>query len=162
MFQDNIKLNIGSGPTCGEDWMGIDFVSEAPNVVARDLARGIPLSDETVVEAYCDNVLEHIKQEDYIFVWNEIWRVMKVGAQITIIVPRGETEGAFQDPTHVRFFVPMSFSYFCTEDDDITKPCIYLNQCKNYGFKGAFRRVKHDFFEKDNFYHVTLEKVPAV
>lgn len=159
MFEDIKKLNIGSGPTCGEGWVGIDLVSKSPNVIARDLGRGIPFEDNRFEELYADNVLEHIKQEDYIFVWNEMWRVLKPGGKLTIIVPRANSEGADQDPTHVRRFQPMSFSYFCVEDDNHAEPCIFLKQCRDYGFIGAFARVGYDFFEEGSFYHVILEKV---
>jgi SAM-dependent methyltransferase len=159
MIKDNIKLNLGSGPTVPDGWIGIDLVSKSPNVIQRDIARGIPLQDETCTEILADNFLEHVKQDDYIFVWNEMWRVLKPGGKLTIIVPRANSEGADQDPTHVRRFQPMSFSYFCVEDDNHAEPCIFLKQCRDYGFVGAFARVEHDFFEQGSFYHVTLEKV---
>lgn len=159
MIKDNIKLNLGSGPTVPDDWVGIDLVSNSPNVIKRDIKRGLPFQDESCTEIFTNNFLEHVHQDDYIFLWNEMWRVLKPGGILRIIVPRKDSEGAFQDPTHVRFFVPMSFSYFCVEDDNHEEPCIFLKQCRDYGFIGAFSREGHDFFEQGSFYHVTLKKV---
>lgn len=45
----------------------------------------------------------------------ELWRVCRPGGLVHILVPYYNAAGAFQDPTHVKFFTERTFEYF-TED----------------------------------------------
>lgn len=42
---------------------------------------------------------------------NELWRVMKIGGQVVVSTPHGESKGFFQDPTHNNPIVPATFAY---------------------------------------------------
>ena len=101
----------------------MDKVRTPATDIVRDLARGLPFEDSSVDEIYCDNVLEHIgPAEDFIFVLNEFYRVLKPGAVATIIVPDGRSQAAWQDPTHCRAFVPRSALYW---NQDLQWPKLY-------------------------------------
>jgi hypothetical protein len=107
------RLNIGCGNKRMAGWIGIDQVATSATDIVRDLKRGLPFEDSSVDEILCDNVLEHIgPPEDFIFVLNEMFRVLKPGAVCTIIVPHAGSQAAWQDPTHVRAFVPRSALYW--------------------------------------------------
>lgn len=107
------RLNIGCGNRRLPGWIGLDKVQTPAADIVRDLKRGLPFEDSSVDEILCDNVLEHIGPvEDFIFVLNEMYRVLKPGAVCTIIVPNAGSQGAWQDPTHVRAFVPRSALYW--------------------------------------------------
>jgi hypothetical protein len=68
-------------------------------------------------------VLEHIgPNEDFIFVLNEFYRVLKPCGVATIIVPDGRSQAAWQDPTHQRAFVPRSALYW---NQDLPWPKLY-------------------------------------
>jgi hypothetical protein len=43
---------------------------------------------------------------------NEMWRVLKWGGKLTVIVPHQDCTAAYQDPTHVRFFNTECMKYF--------------------------------------------------
>jgi len=106
----DLKLDLGCGEAKRPGYVGIDR-TPAPGVdIVRDIERGLPFCDNSVVEVNCSHVLEHI--QDLIFVMNEIWRVCRPGAIVHVEVPHSGTPQAFQDPTHVRYFNEYSFGYF--------------------------------------------------
>ena len=155
-----IKLDIGCGnelpkDTETEKWCGIDLSSNDDRCIIRDLGRGIPFNDNTFDKVRCHNVLEHIKQEDYIFVWNEVYRVLKPGGIFEIEVPRWDKVSSVQDPTHVRFFVPESFQYFC---DDGSGKTAFNGLSESYGVRTLFKMIDNNFNEDNIVYFVILKK----
>lgn len=114
-------LNVGCGtrPKDSETnlaWTNMDQASHPGVDVVRDIRRGFPFLDSTFDEVLLDNVLEHFASEDVIFLLNEIHRVAKPGATVTIIVPHAQSQGAVQDPTHKSLFVPRSALYWNQHD----------------------------------------------
>lgn len=114
-------LNVGCGtrPKASEPtlaWINMDQAAHPGVDVVRDIRRGFPFSDSTFDEVLMDNVLEHFASEDVIFLLNEIHRIAKPGARVTIIVPHAQSQGAVQDPTHKSFFVPRSALYWNQHD----------------------------------------------
>jgi len=117
------RLNVGCGNQRMPGWIGIDLVRTSATDIVRDLTRGLPFEDSSVDEILCDNVLEHIgPNEDFIFVLNELYRVLKPGGLATLIVPDGRSQAAWQDPTHQRAFVPRSALYW---NQDLQWPKLY-------------------------------------
>jgi hypothetical protein len=45
-------------------------------------------------------------------IMDELWRVMKPGAQFAFVVPYAESHGMFQDPTHMNFVNETTMLYF--------------------------------------------------
>ena len=56
------------------------------------------------------HVLEHVK--DLIPLLEEMHRITKDNGVLWVKVPFYSAWGQFNDPTHVRFFTPFTFSYF--------------------------------------------------
>jgi len=108
-LRNGIKLNLGCGVVKMGGFINLDKADVGQEIL-WDLEEGIPLPDDSVVEVYAKQTLEHI--HDIIFVMNEIWRVCKDGAMVYITVPHSETPQAWQDPTHVRAFNEYSWDYF--------------------------------------------------
>lgn len=107
-----MKLNLGCGHKLLDGWINLDACDFGQEVV-RDVTRGLPFSDDTFDEILADNLLEHIPPgDDSVFVMNEIYRVCRPGAKVTIIVPHALSQGAHQDPTHCNYFVPRSALYW--------------------------------------------------
>lgn len=108
------SLNIGCGTKAILDggWVNLDTRALPGVNVIRDLRRGLPFADETFDHVLADNVLEHFDNEDFIFILNEINRVLKIGGTAEIIVPHASSQGAVQDPTHKMLFVPRSSLYW--------------------------------------------------
>lgn len=124
------KLNLGSGTNVDarEDWINIDRRA-GPGV---NLVHDLTVTPWPVETGSCDRVdanhiLEHIPHvvpgtdlDGLVVVMNECWRVLAPGGFLHVEVPTIEGPGAFQDPTHVRYFVyPQSFQYFARWPDQI-------------------------------------------
>ena len=104
-----MKLNLGCGRDKKEDYINID---SNPKVKPDRIMEIPPLDfeDNSIEEIRAHHFLEHIK--DIVELMNECWRVLKPGGIMDIVVPYALSHAAFQDPYHVRFFVPESFFYF--------------------------------------------------
>lgn len=106
------KLNLGCGNLRKDGWVNLD-IRDLPGVdIVRDVLRGLPFENESFDFIYSNNFLEHIPQEDTIWLMNEMWRVMKFGGTMQHIVPRAGTVSDFQDPTHVSHWNPTTILYF--------------------------------------------------
>ena len=107
---NQLKLNIGCGNHKLPGYKGVDIIPGPYVDYVCDLEGKLPFEDSSVNAIYCSNVLEHI--EGFPELMNELHRVCSRGATVEIIVPHCNGIGAFQDPTHKRFFSNNSFEYF--------------------------------------------------
>ncbi len=110
-------LNLGCGSNNREGQVGVDKLHLPGVDYVWDLENTPwPFDDESCKGIISHHVLEHIN--NIIPFMNEAHRILKDDCQFAIIVPLVMDESgqfhkeAFQDPTHVRFFVKESFSYF--------------------------------------------------
>jgi len=110
------RYDLGCGSKLKEGFEGIDFtpyhgVTHILNMDDPNIR--LPFVDSSVDEFYASHFLEHIV--NLIPLMNECWRCLKPNGKFEIIVPLAPSRGAFDDPTHVRFFGEATFKYF-TED----------------------------------------------
>lgn len=105
-----LKLDIGCGPNKQSGYIGIDSIS-FPNVdLVHDVRLGLPYKDGEVDEVHTSHFVEHLDGSERVAFFNEVFRVLKVGGIIRVIVPNWSHERAYGDPTHK--FPPMcSFSF---------------------------------------------------
>lgn len=111
-----IKLDIG----CGENKQQGGFVGmDIRELEGVDIVHDVevfpwPLPDESVVQAVCSHLVEHINPHRFGFVnWmNELWRVMKPEAWVAISCPYAFSPGFAQDPTHCNMINEVTFTYF--------------------------------------------------
>jgi SAM-dependent methyltransferase len=102
---NNIKISDGIAT-----WINLDLSTEKGADIMGDLEKGLPMfKDEMFDFVLASHVLEHV--QNYIPLIHEIWRVMKPWGTLVIKVPEFPCRAAIADPTHVRFFVPESFSH---------------------------------------------------
>ena len=88
------KVNLGCGKDILPSWINIDRRDFGQEIV-RDITKGLPFDDNSVDEIYACHSMEHIRTgEDLFFVMEEIWRVLKPGAEIFIRVPHSSTQEA--------------------------------------------------------------------
>ena len=99
------KINLGAGDKAHEDYIGIDNNPTMKPGVCRDVTRGLPYDDKSVDAVYTENFLEHLAPIDFVFVMQEIKRVLKTGSSAEIIVPLG----VVPDATHMTFFHEYTF-----------------------------------------------------
>lgn len=126
-----VRLNLGCCDRRLPGFLGVD-VSRGPAVdVVADLNQSWPWPDDSVDEILARDIIEHLPNG--VRTMNEIHRVLKPGAKVTISVPTTNGAGAFQDPTHCSFWNRHSFWYYEAGN-------IYRERfAKSYGIEAAFR-----------------------
>jgi len=129
----SVRLDLGCGLTKPSGFIGIDCFKHEKVDIVHDLNEGIPYPDSSVDAVRAFDFLEHLP--DRINIMNEIWRVLKPGGSVEIMVPSTDGRGAFQDPTHVSFWNENSFWYFTDKKRD------HLELGHRYGFNGEFKLV---------------------
>ena len=138
-----MKLNLGCGKNILENWINLDR-AQIPGVdIICDLENctpgHIPLGDNTIEEIYVAHVLEHITH--ILPLMQELYRIAKPDATMVIKVPHGASDGAWEDPTHVRAFFPQSFRYF-------GQPFYWL---ADYGYRGDWKVEKIEILLPDSY-----------
>ena len=112
-IDDGPKLNLGCGFRKIENYINIDNRSEVEPDLVCDVMKGLPYEDSSIDEVRAFDFLEHIPIGTTVAVIEEIWRVLKPGGKFESFTPDAETgQGAFQDPTHVSFWVQNSWLYY--------------------------------------------------
>lgn len=107
-----MKLNLGSGHVHlpqAEGWINLDANPNTGCDVAAYVPP-LPFGDESLDHILASHFIEHVP--DTIALMNECWRVLKPGGTMKVFVPYALSHAAFQDPQHVKFFVPESFIYY--------------------------------------------------
>lgn len=91
--------------------VGVDYHRHPSVDVVAHIERGLPFETASVDHVYAIHFLEHV--QDLLGVMNEIHRVLKGGGILHVMVPNWQFVNAVADPTHVRFFHPQTFKFFC-------------------------------------------------
>lgn len=135
-----MRLSVGCGRTWAEGFEGLDSVYFGQKYIVNleDNPLVIPIDDNTVEEADMFNTIEHLTRPAALRALNELHRIMKAGAILTIITPDAEKSIALalQDPTHVSMWIKGTFTqYICggrprNADYGIKK--WELIECRNY------------------------------
>ena len=111
--KEGIILHIGCGDMKVPGTVGLD-VRDIPGVdIVHDLEKfPYPIEDGKVVTCIASHVLEHLDPRLTIKIFDELWRIMKPGAQLMISLPYAGSYGYWQDPTHCNGFNEATFTYF--------------------------------------------------
>ncbi len=110
-----MKLVIGSGPGYQhiEGQIALDYIAAFNPDVVRDIKRGLPFDSEKFDEVEAFHILEHIESNaDFLFVMNEIHRVLKSGGIFRLTVPHYQSSSAIDVYEHCRLFNESSFVNF--------------------------------------------------
>ena len=103
-------LDIGCGARKRPRLTGVDL-TPSPGVLTYNLKKGLPPKFREGLDVIvADNILEHIN--NLIGLMNSCRKALLPDGRMHIRVPSATTSAAFQDPTHVRYFVPETFDYF--------------------------------------------------
>jgi len=112
------KANLNLG--CGRNHeLGFINLDKSPNVgadVVCDLETALeegPKWENKFDFVLASHVIEHINNTYGLMEW--IWKALKPGGKVMIVVPHAATDVAFCDITHVKYFVPSTFAGFCQE-----------------------------------------------
>lgn len=96
-----MKLDLGCGRAKKPGFTGIDVSADTDADIVHDLTVvPWPIADGSVDEAYSAQFFEHLDGRQRIAFMQELHRILKPGAQATIITPYWTSGRAMQDPTH--------------------------------------------------------------
>ena len=112
-----MKLDIGCGKNKKEGFVGVDqYAMEGVDHVVKIGKEAFPFDTDSVDEAHSSHFIEHLNAVERVHFYNELYRVLKLGAKATIIVPHWNSNRAYGDPTHQWPPVSeMSFYYLSKE-----------------------------------------------
>lgn len=112
-----LKLNLGCSDRHLPGYVNVDRSEPADQIV--DLRLTWPWADNSVDEIIAWDCIEHLP--DPIHTMNELYRVLRDGGMVDIIVPTTEGRGAWQDPTHVSWWNRNSFFYYEASNPHLTR-----------------------------------------
>lgn len=96
-----MKLDIGCGTRKVEGFVGVDAIEfEGVDVVHDMRVTPWPWEDDSVDEVLCSHFLEHLTGQERITFFNELYRVLKIGAKALMVTPDWSHASAYGDPTH--------------------------------------------------------------
>jgi len=104
------KLDIGCGINKKKGYMGVDVFPFKGVDFVCNLEKPLPIRDNCIYKIHSYHSLEHI--ENLTELIKELERICKNDAEIEIYIPYFRSSGAFQDPTHRKFFTWLTFDYF--------------------------------------------------
>lgn len=107
-----MKLNLGCSNAHREGYVNVDIAVPADQIV--DLSQSWPWEDSSVEHIVAHDIIEHLPNK--ILTMNELWRVLRHGGIVDVVVPTTDGPGAFQDPTHISFWHRNSFWYYTHGD----------------------------------------------
>jgi SAM-dependent methyltransferase len=157
------QLDLGCGNTVrgedGYDCYGVDIIdSPNPKVKQADLAISpIPYDSNSFDLVTAHDFLEHIpnfvyidnvKVNSMINIFNEVYRILKVGGIFKFSSPCYPDQSAFQDPTHVFVFTTETPNYFSGD---------YYGFHDHYGHTSRFELVSKEV----NFNHHLIVELRA-
>jgi len=105
------KLNLGAGADAKQGYVNLDINAGKDIDVVHDLnAFPYPFKDNEFDEILAYSILEHV--DDLMKTMDELYRILKPGGKLDIIVPHYNGPIAWGNPTHVRTFTYESFLFF--------------------------------------------------
>jgi predicted SAM-dependent methyltransferase len=115
MIPKSGKINLGCGQVKLDGYINIDNNPDMKPDLLCNVIEGFPFFEDGIIEevrAY--DFLEHIPAgKSVIKVMEEIYRVLKPGGKFESSTPDAQYgQAAFQDPTHISFWVQNSWLYY--------------------------------------------------
>jgi hypothetical protein len=96
-----VKIDIGAGPNKREGFLGIDqYAFPGVDHVVKLGFELLPFADGSVEEVHASHFVEHLNVVERCHLFNDLNRVMRSGAKMTMIVPHWGSSRAYGDPTH--------------------------------------------------------------
>lgn len=107
-----MRIYLGAGSSPREGWTNIDNRPLPDIQIVRDVLRGLPFTDDSVDEIASENFMEHIPQEEVIWMMNEMHRVLKPDGTMSHSIALANTDNFNQAPDHLSHWIPMTLEFF--------------------------------------------------
>lgn len=110
-----MRLNLGCGNRKMDGWLNVDKEAAAgPDQVVDLEALPWPWDSDSADAVTMRHVLEHLgaRTETYLGIIQELYRVCRHDAELTITVPHPRHDQFLHDPTHVRVVTPLGLEMF--------------------------------------------------
>ena len=110
-----MRLNLGCGHDKRQGYVNVDSAPACQPDEVVDLEHfPWPWADDSVDAVLLKHVLEHLGADSrtYLRIIQELWRVCRHGAELTITVPHPRHDHFLNDPTHVRPITPQGLELF--------------------------------------------------
>ena len=134
-YGEYLTLELGPGKNKTRlAGIGLNERADPTADLFHDLNDGLPLPDESIFEIYSNQTLEHLKKENQILIWNEMYRVLKPGGKTEHHVPYYLAPASVGDPTHFTQYSETSFQYYCL--DHSGRP--FVESFSDYGITARF------------------------
>lgn len=108
-----MKLNLGCGFDKLEGWLNVDNFAECEPDQMLDIEKTPwDLPSGAFEHVLMKHVLEHVGADFATFkaVMQELYRILAPGGRLEIHVPHVRHDTFWADPTHVRAFMPLTFT----------------------------------------------------
>ena len=111
---DKTKLQIGCGKQHFDDFINMDISDYCAPDIRHDVRRGLPMFEDNMFqEVLANGILEMIlPNEEFVFVMNEVWRVLKQDGEFCGQVPSIDPRVLMLDPFDRRWFKEETFNYW--------------------------------------------------
>ena len=128
-----MKLNLGSGTDYRKGWVNLDYSERCKPDILWDLTiLPLPFEDNTFNEIEMIHVLEHFYNP--LDIINELWRIAKPNAKITIKLPHWSCHFAYGDLTHKSYYSSRSFLHYNDDHE-------YYNSISRFNVKTRLNSV---------------------
>ena len=140
MSEPKIRLDLGAGRVHRPGFIGVDRLRSDGVDVICDVEYRLPFRDSSIDEVFSRHLFEHVR--NLISLFEEVHRICRPGAAVTINVPYYTSIKAYKDPTHVNWFTEKTFEYFEGKNWDNF----------DFPFKGSFRVKKISYLYQRPFH----------
>jgi SAM-dependent methyltransferase len=156
--KESIKIDLGCGENKKEGFTGVDKYKFPGVDVVLDLGSGKwPWDDNSVDEINCSNLINHLtnlnNKHERVHFFNELYRVIKKDAKVSISFPHWCSMRHYGDPTHCEPFSELGFFYLNKEWRDKNAPHTDIKwneQGYNCNFETTWGySVRADLIEKE-------------
>lgn len=117
-MSNGIYLDLGPGNNKRDShYIGVDIDQyEGVDLVLDLRFNKLPYQDNSVDGVYASHFLEHLTFDENIFLFNEVYRILRPEQIFEIIVPHGMSYAGLVDLSHKTYWTEDTFGYFTPEN----------------------------------------------